>query len=162
MSYDIGVGDLLAMKDVAEGLMDASTGLSAEQALVLLDAAQAAYKALGDAIAFLQSRAISQLEDNPVLIGRTAWSKVPAFKRRPNQAAIRQLVTDEAHARALNKETGEIDPAIAAVAAIALMEGLYVSPSTVPKVGGVKALGAEMEDVMRDEHTGFELKKVEL
>jgi hypothetical protein len=38
------------------------------------------------------------------------------------------------------------------------MTALYVSPSTVPKVGGVKALGLEMDDVCRDEHTGFELR----
>lgn len=161
MSYDIGVGDLLAMKDVAEGLSDVASTLSAEQAVTLLAAAEAAHKALGDAIAFLKSRAIDQIEQ-PILVGRTAWSKAPTYKKRPDQELIRATVVATALDEATDHATGEIDPREAVVVAVRSMETLYVSPSTVPKVGWLKDHGLTAGDVTKEEHTGYELKKVDL
>ena len=166
MGFDIGVADLLAMKDVADGLSDLSSSLSAEQAIVLIDAATEAHKALGDAIAFLKSRAIDQLEQ-PILIadgaGNTAaWSKKATFKRRPNMPAIRLLVNQVSVDAVMNRETGDVSPMEAVAKAVELMEALYVSPSTMPKVGGVKELGVEFDAVFTDEHTGFQLQKVDL
>lgn len=166
MSFDIGVADLLAMKDVADGLSDLSSSLSAEQCVVLLDAAEEAHKALGDAIAFLKSRAIDQLEQ-PILVsdgaGNTsAWSKKATFKKRPDMPKIRGLVNIAAYDAAVDHETGEINPRDAVAKAVELMEGLYVSPSSMPKVGGVKELGVTFDEVFHEEHTGFQLQKVEL
>lgn len=166
MSFDIGVADLLAMKDVADGLSDLSSSLSAEQSVVLLDAAREAHKALANAIAFLESRAIAQMEQ-PILIsdghGNTsAWSKKAEFKRRPDMPIIRRLVNEVAIDAVLDRSTGEVSPSEAVAKAVALMEALYVSPSTMPKVGGVKELGVEFDAVFHDEHTGFTLKKVDL
>lgn len=166
MSYDIGVADLLAMKDVAEGLTDLSGTLSAEQSVVLLDAAREVYKALGNTIAFLESRAISQIEQ-PILVSdgkgnTTAWSKKAEFKKRPNMPAIRLLVNQVAIDAVLDRDTGDVSPMEAVAKAVELMEGLYVSPSTMPKVGGVKELGVEFDAVFEEQHTGYTLKRVEL
>ena len=165
MSFDIGVADLLAMKDVAEGLSDLAGTLSAEQAVILLDAAEQAHKALGDSIAFLKSRAIDQLEQ-PILVSdgagnTTAWSKKAEFKKRPNMPVIRELVNKVA-VKAVIDENGEASPYDAVAKAVELMEGLYVSPSTLPKVGGVKELGVQFDEVFREEHTGFSLQRVDL
>mgnify|MGYP007024627778 FL=1 len=46
--------------------------------------------------------------------------------------------------------------------AVRSMETLYVSPSTVPKVGWLKDHGLTAGDVTKEEHTGYELKKVDL
>ena len=166
MSYEIGVADLEAMKDVAEGLSDLASSLSAEQSVILLDAARDAHKALDNAIAFLESRAIQQIEQ-PILVsdGRgntTAWSKKAEFKKRPNMTVIRSLVNIAAIDAVIDRDTGEVSPMDAVAKAISLMEGLYVSPSTMPKVGGVKELGVEFDEVFVEEHTGYTLKKVDL
>lgn len=157
---EITIADLRAVGDVADALAEQSDGLSAEQSVQLLTAAREAKAKLQAAIDMLEAQALTTIEQ-PILVGKTAWTKKPEFKRRPNWVLIRSTVIDQASAP--SQETGEFPhPRDAAEAAVSMMAALYVSPSTSPKTGGVKALGLSLEDATVEEHTGFALKAVEL
>lgn len=156
---EISIPDLQAVGDVAASLAEQSDHLSAEQAIELLEAARRAQMSLKLAVDMLESRALAVIEQ-PILVGRTAWSKVSSFKKRPEQSRIDSHVF---RACALTVDGEVVDSASDAVqAAIEAMKALYVSPSTVPKVGGARALGLELDDIVVLEHTGWELKRTEL
>lgn len=156
---DINRADLQAIRDVAAALTEQSDSVTLEQAVILMREAKAAAATLRAAIDLLESRALSLIEQ-PVMVGNVVYSKKPEFKRRPDQTLIKRVVTEVA---AAPDENGELPTAHdAATRAVATMAALYVSPSTVPKVGGVKALGLSMSDVCEEEHTGFTLSITEL
>lgn len=156
---EISTADLEAVGDVAASLAEQSDMLSAEKAIELLEAARKAQMSLRLAVDMLESRALATIEQ-PILIGRTAWSKVASFKKRPDQARLDSHVF---RACALTIDGELVDsPTDAVQAAIEAMKALYVSPSTVPKVGGVRALGLELDDITALEHSGWELKRTEL
>lgn len=159
MSDTVGVPDLLAMCDVADDLVNLADSLSAEQAIELLEAATKAAASLGVAITMLKSRAVSTMEQ-PILIGDAAWSKKPTMKDRPDHRLIHRLVVENALDAACDRETGDRDPRVAVEHAVGAMEALFVSPSTLPKKGGVQSLGLAYTEVVTEEHTGYELKKV--
>lgn len=155
----INIHDLQAISDVAKWLAEQADDLSADQAVELLTEARKAQEALKWAIEMLEARAIKTIEQ-PILVGRTAWSKVPSFKKRPDNNLILRVVAETS---AAPDENGVIPtPLEAARTATDRMASLYVSPSTVPKVGGVKALGLNMADVTTEEHTKWTLKETEL
>lgn len=156
---EVNVADLQAIGDIADWLIEESDSLPTDRAIELLEACTVAAAKLKMAMSMLQSQALSTIEQ-PILIGRVAWAKKPTFKQRPNQSLIAATVIDFA---ARPDNNGEVPTAHeAATTATNLMRGLYVSPSTVPKVGGVKDLDLEMSDVTREEHVGFELKRTEI
>lgn len=156
---DIDRSDLDACGDVFDWLCENADSLSAEKAIEMLEAAQQLHGKLRKAIDMLETQALGLIEQ-PILIGRVAYSKTPAIKLRPEQNKIAGRVCDLA---SMPDANGEVLTAYdTAVVAVGLMKDLYVSPSTKPKVGGVKALGYNMADVTVEEHTGWELKRTEL
>jgi hypothetical protein len=156
---DVNKHDLEAIGDVAAWLAEQSDSLPPAQAAELLTEARKVAKALSMAISLLEAQLLSTIEQ-PVLVGNTVWSKVPAMKKRPDQQRIARLVVMSA---ALPDENGELPTANEAAAeATRMMSALYVSPSTVPKVGGLKQLGVEYGDFITDEHTGWDLKQTEI
>lgn len=159
MANDVDRSDLQACEDVFDWLIENADSLSAEKAIEMLEAARATQAKLKTAISMLETQALNSIEQ-PILIGRVAYAKKPSYKRRPDQTLIGRTVAEHASA---SDDNGEAPTAWeAASTAVVFMKALYVSPSTEPKVSGVKALGLEMDDVCREEHTGFELKRTEL
>jgi hypothetical protein len=157
---DISIHDLEACGDVFDWLCENADGLSADNAIPLLEAAQQLQQKLKLAIDMLKAQALSGIEQ-PILVGSVAWSKKPSIKYRPDQTKIAKAVV--AVAIEPDHDTGEMrDAETAAERAVRLMQTLYVSPSTVPKVGGVENLGLTMKDVTREDRTGWELKRTEL
>lgn len=156
---EITVADLQTIGDIADALTEQSDGLGATEAVILLDAALAAQARLKVAIDMLEAQALRSIEQ-PIVVGHTVYAKRRVYKKRPDQETIRRLVADQA---ARPDPNGELPPVHeAAQAAVGLMAGMYVSPSTVPKVGGVQALGVGINDVCRREHTGFEISRTDL
>lgn len=156
---DIDRSDLDACGDVFDWLCENADSLSAEKSIEMLEAAQALHGRLRKAIDMLETQALGLIEQ-PILIGRVAYSKRPGIKLRPEQTKIAKRVCDLA---STPDENGEAPTSYdTAVIAVGLMRDLYVSPSTKPKVGGVKALGYNLADVTREEHTGWELHRTEI
>ena len=156
---EVDIHDLEACGDVFDWLAEASDSMDAQTAITMLEGALAVQAKLKVAIDLLRSQALKTIEQ-PILIGSVAYAKKPSFKMRPDQQLLARVVTELA---AHPDENGELPTAsVAAATATNMMKALYVSPSTVPKVGGVKALGLEMDMVCREEHTGFELRRTEI
>jgi hypothetical protein len=150
--------DILAAADVVAQLSEEADQFGAEDAIIMLQAVNRLLAIAKSCASNLEAQALVTLEQ-PILIGNQAWSKKPSMKRRPDLPKIAHRVADVA----AYDGNGEVRPAHdAAELAVKLMEKLFVSPSSVPKSGGVSALGYDMDDVTREEHTGFELKVVEL
>lgn len=156
---DIGRHDLEAIGDIADWLIEASDGLPIDKTIELLEASLAATAKMKMACDMLQAQALAIIEQ-PVVIGKTVWSKKRIIKRRPNQSRIAAHVVVDA--TGIDQATGEMRNSVeAAERAVNLMRALYVSPSTVPKTGGVEKLGLTMADVCENEHTGYELRRIE-
>lgn len=156
---EVTLADLQAVGDVAALLAEQADSLSAQQAVELLHAARLADKALKMAIDMLEARAMQQIEQ-PILVGNTVWAKKPSYKKRPDQKLIQRVVI----AKASQPDEDGVAPTAheAATAATLYMAALYVSPSTLPKTGGVNGLGLGLGDVVNDQHVGFELKTTEI
>lgn len=156
---EITVADLKAATDVLQQLVADAEGLGVTKAIPLLEAL-AELEAQAKAVrSELTTRAIRGLEQ-PLIIGNKVWRKSPKIKLRPDQARIgslvRQLVVKP-------DDNGELPPVDAAVeATINIMSAMYVSPSTEPKVTGLKLIGKTVGDVCNEESNGYELKFQEI
>ena len=159
MTTPITTADLLAICDVADRLAEQAGDQTAEQAIRLIEAVDVAVNALQAAKTLLRSQAISNMEQ-PIVVDNVAYSKVLDLKKRPQHAIIRKAVISQA---SQPDENGEV-PTVVDVAerVYDTMVALYVAPSTVPKVGGVKMLGLNFGDVIVEEHTGWTLTKTVL
>lgn len=151
--------DMDAVCDVLAQLYNEAEGMSAEQALTMLTEAHKVKAALAAAISELETQALRGME-GPVLLGNVVWSKRRDVKLRPDQGKIGAKVAGMA---AVDRDTGEMRSAFeAAQEAVDLMAGLYVSPSTMPKFGGLKAAGLKVDDVTSEEFAGYKLHQQEV
>lgn len=156
---NVVAADLQAIYDVARLLTEQSDGLSAEQAISLMEEAKKAQQALRLAIDMLEAQALRGLEQ-PVLMGNVVYAKVPSMKKRP---IVENIDAQVVRVAAQPDEHGELPSAFdVAQTAVELMKSLYVAPSSVPKVGGIKKIGLDYGDAITEEHTGFELKRTEI
>ena len=151
--------DILAAADVCQSLADEASDYDATRAINALQALAQLEAQVKAAKSELTERALRGLEQ-PILIGNTAWSKKLDTKKRPDQEMIlgrlRKLLTKP-------DENGELPPVVESVdRAIDAMVDLYVTPSGLPKVGGLKAIGLTMEQVTREESNGYKLIATEL
>lgn len=107
----------------------------------------------------LTERALRGLEQ-PILIGNTAWSKKLDTKKRPDN----DMILGRLRASLIRPDSqGELPTVEQAVnKAIDVMVDLYVSPSGLPKVTGLKRLGLTMDLVTREESNGYKLVATEL
>ncbi len=152
--------DVLACADICQQLTaEAEAGMSAELAIPRLEAIEALEAQLKAAKAELTTQALRGLERQKV-IGNAVYRRKPKVKMRPDQSRIAGLVRGLV---AAPDDKGELPPVLDAVdRAIGVMSALYVSPSLVPKAGGMKMLGRYVDDVCTEESNGFEIEKVEI
>lgn len=155
----IEIPDIDAATDVCQQLaleavdFDATRAINALQALAGLEAQVKAAKSE------LTERALRGLEQ-PILIGNTAWSKKLDTKKRPDN----DMILGRLRASLIRPDSqGELPTVEQAVnKAIDVMVDLYVSPSGLPKVTGLKRLGLTMDLVTREESNGYKLVATEL
>lgn len=155
---DITIPDIEAFVDVLHQIADEATvgGMSVERAAALLEALQAVKKPLGDAMAFLESAAVTGLEaGKPRLIGTKVYAVSPNKKKRPNHPSIQAGV----HRYARWDDNYEpYETEVAVDRAIAAMQALFVAPATPPKAEGLKLLKIRNDDAYEWETTGYDLK----
>lgn len=158
MAEPVGIPDILAFVDVLTKMSEeASEGkIGVEHAAALLDALAGAKKALGDAIAFLEAAAVTQLEGQKKLVGNTVYSVHDDYKIRPDHDTIDHRVVELACVDVNGERV--TSPWEAAARAVFLYRELYVAPSTKPKAAGLKAIRLSAEEATIKEHTGRSLK----
>ena len=157
----INNADIDAAGDVMTTLNNEYDEMNAEQALDMLYHLEHLKATVDAAVSNVRSQALGKMELSPILVGDVVYKKSPDIKSRPIQDKILTLVIRHGQDAAKGR-TGKAAIEAAVRAAAGMMSKLYVSPSTAPKVGGVKALGLNMGDVTVEEHTGWKLTRVDM
>lgn len=157
---DIHLADLQAVGDVLDWVCEASDSMTVETAIEFSVALTALIAKARMAQSLCETAAKTMLDGQPALIGDTLYVEKATGKWRPDQSRIRARVVGMS---SCNPETGELVTAPeAAERAVNFMYTLFVSPSTMPKVGGLDLLGLDKRDVADWEKTGSELSAVQL
>ncbi len=160
MSRSIVAADVLAAVDVLRQVNDTWDDYDAVGALELLAAVRALLVQAKAAESNLQSQALGQMESRPVVAAGKMYVKQRKRGRQYRHDEIHGAVATMAR---LDRNTGELtsDAEVAVRKAVALMAGLYVSPSVEPKSGGLKAVGYSRPfDAYDDTDKGWELVEV--
>lgn len=149
--------DVLAAMDVLEDIGEHSDAMDAETAVAFRAACEELRKKVLMTISLINVQLHQLLEGQPRQFNGKIYSVVKDGKWRPTQEAIRKAVVTAA----ATDDEGNVTAATAEAAARAydLAVALFVAPTTVPKVTGLKQLGLTMKDVAQWAHTG---KKVEV
>lgn len=147
--------DLAAAGDVVRDLVETIDSLNPEQALALRTALEGVQAEVRTALSMLDSHLLNTLEQ-PAQVGDTVYMRKRTYKKRPLHDEIKRLLVNRS---TVDLDTGELidTPRAAAERAVALTYDLFVSPSTVPKVAGVKQLKADYGDVVTEEFDGYKV-----
>lgn len=151
--------DILAAADVLQQAAKEAEGTGAAMAIPLLEALDQLDMQAKAARSELKTQAIRGLEQ-PLMLGNRVWRKVPSIKKRPEQERIANMV--KKLAATPDPNTGELHAIESVDRAVAIMSALYVSPSAIPKAGGLRILGVYIDDVSNEENTGYDLAFVEI
>jgi len=156
----MNVHDIEAIGDVLDQIAEAADSLDAKESVEFMVALNAVNAKLKIAMTLCETQAKRTLDGQPIKVGDTLYVEKDTGKWRPDQSRIRARVVSMA---AVDLATGEIVAGpIAAERAVDMMYQLFVSPSTMPKVGGLDYLGLDKRDVADWERTGTALEAVEL
>lgn len=148
---DVSKGDLDAVRDVITWLADGADDMTLEQAIEMRDALDGLAKMIGQTQSILEARALKLLDGQPAKIGDKVYIEKSKGVWRPDQSKIRTRV---AMMSSCDDKGEMLPPRDAAEKAVGLMYDLFVSPSTMPKQGGMKKLGLTAKDVAHWETTG--------
>lgn len=152
--------DLAATVDyLVDRVAEESDSFDFEELVEVEDAVAAAAKACRDAIGLLKTAQLNQLEaSGSRQVGRRVFMRVPKRVERYDHAEISKAIRGLALERALDKATGEINPARVAELAVQMVGSMYVSPSSTAKKTVIDSLGIVRKTVIRRESVGYEIK----
>lgn len=153
--------DLLAGADVCARLNECWDQLDLDQTIPLLEASEVLLAQVKSLVGNLRMQAVNQIEQPRVVAGKT-WSKVRSFKSRPRHNEIQKRVVDVATGHTDEGEVLDKDDAVKL--AVRLMAEMFVSPSTEPKVGGLKQIGFKggVKGISDEEFTGWDLVRADI
>lgn len=153
----ISPGDIAAVKDVLEQLLDEIDNMDARQSILMRDAVEGLKAKAAEVESFLTTRALNTLEGQPIKVGDKIYFPKTKGKWRTNHKEVQRMIATHATI----DDNGEIenDPTKAALNAIRLTYDLFVSPSMVPKSGQLESnFKKSWRDIADWERTGEELK----
>lgn len=155
----ISKGDVLAAIDVLVQLTEESDQLEADEAIVMMELLADLKSKAAIAYGSVQTAVVNKLESGSREIeGRLYYRKA---------AGVYRTYHADVHAAVVGQSVVDRDGVIrdakeAAQRAVHLMEMLYVSASTNPKIAGLDALGLSKKKVMRWEKTGTTVNVVDM
>jgi hypothetical protein len=156
----ITIADIEAIYDVMDAVADAADTMTVEEAIAFSEALDGIKSRMLLARSLCETQVKHKLDGQPIKIDNTLFVEKDTGKWRPNQSMIRSRVVGMA---ACDIETGELlEARSAASRAVDFMYDLFVSPSEMPKVGGLKKLGLKTNEVADWEKTGSEITKIVL
>lgn len=145
------VHEVDAMRAVIDEIVGDVQSFNVERALEMLQALQGMASHLRQAIGAVETHLCDVLESPREFNGKLYEIK-NAGKWRPDHDEIKQRVRA---ASSLDAATGELlDRQMAVEIAVDIMYDLFVSPSTMPKTGGLERLGLDKPDVADFERQG--------
>ena len=155
----VTTADLQAVGDVLDWVAEQSDSMTVEEAMALIDVLAEIGKKVTMAKSLCESQVKTLLDGQPAKIGDKVVVERQTGKWRPDQTRIKRRVVGMA---GCDPATGELRTGPqAAEAAVDLMYALFVSPSQMPKQGGMQKLGIDTVDIAEWEHTGSELKVID-
>jgi hypothetical protein len=141
--------DVLAAADVLHDVDENTDSMSIEDAVAMREAVVALMSATRMTLALLDTQLVNTLESPREINGMRYEVRKSDGKWRPDHSKVVPAVRAKA---CIDMGTGElVDAFAAAERAIAIMEDLYVSASTMPKVGALDKLGLKKWDVAEQE-----------
>lgn len=157
MSYAVRTtGDVLAMTDVLSLIDEESDSYGIEEAVEVREAVVALMSAARMTLSLLDTQLVNTLESPREINGMRYEVRKSDGKWRPDHSKVDAVVVRESFA----DDNGELrHPRDAAEQAVKIMEDLYVSASTMPKVGALDKLGLKKWDVA-DQEPGKPVLKV--
>lgn len=133
-------------------------GLDARTALDHLAVLESIETELKAALSYTRGEMLRALEAGDVVVAGVTYSRKPKLKKRANHARVRVAVREKALVDPSNNKPITTKGAAAAVErAVQFMHEMYLSDSSLPKVGELKRHGIPYESVIGEEQTGWEL-----
>lgn len=158
---NLSAADVQAMVDVVDTIAELSDStefeLAAELRIELIELG----KRVRSTVGLIETQMMNQLEDAPRRFGDRTYEVVDDGVQRADHDAIFDKAIVVSMRRAVNTETGEINTEKALQEMALIVQSLYVSPSTLAKVGGIEAIGLDKRKVRRWEKKGRKLSVVE-
>lgn len=155
----VTTADLQAVGDVLDWVAEESDSMTIEEAMAVLETLVEVGKKLAMAKALCETQIKTLLDGQPAKVGDKIVVERQTGKWRPDQGRIKRRVVGMA---GCDPSTGELRTGPqAAEAAVDLMYALFVSPSQMPKQGGMQKLGIDTPDIAEWEITGSELKVID-
>lgn len=155
----VTIGDLQAVGDVVDWVAEQTDSMTLEEAVTIGEALRELSTKIALAKALCETQVKTLLDGQPARVGDKVIVERKTGKWRPDQSRIKRRVVGMA---GCDPSTGELRTGPqAAEAAVDLMYALFVSPSQMPKQGGMQKLGIDTPDIAEWEVTGSELKVVD-
>lgn len=155
----VTLADLQAVGDVVDWVAEQTDSMTVEEAVTIGEALKDLAAKITIARTLCDTQVKTLLDGQPARIGDKVIVERQTGKWRPDQTRIKRRVVGMA---SCDPTTGELRTASeAADAAVNLMYALFVSPSQMPKQGGMQKLGIDTPDIAEWEITGSELKVID-
>jgi len=155
----VTTADLQAVGDVLDWVAEQTDSMTIEEAMALIDVLAEIGKKVTMAKSLCETQVKTLLDGQPAKIGDKVVVERQTGKWRPDQTRIKRRVVGMS---GCDPSTGELRSGTqAAEAAVDLMYALFVSPSQMPKQGGLQKLGIDTADIAEWEITGSELKVID-
>ena len=141
--------DVLASVDVLNDVDENTDSMGIEDAVAMREAVVSLMSAARMTLALIDTQLVNTLESPREINGMRYEVRKSDGKWRPDHSKVNNVVKTRAY---IDPDTGEVlGSSTAAERAIAMMEDLYVSASTMPKVGALDKLGLKKWDVADQE-----------
>jgi len=141
--------DVLASVDVLNDVDENTDSMGIEDAVAMREAVVSLMSAARMTLALIDTQLVNTLESPREINGMRYEVRKSDGKWRPDHSKVNSVVKTRAY---IDPDTGEVlGSSTAAERAIAMMEDLYVSASTMPKVGALDKLGLKKWDVADQE-----------
>ena len=155
----ITTGDIAAIGDVLDDIANRTDSMSVDEAMETATLLGELSKKLAVVKSLCETQVKTLLDGQPAKVGDKVIVERQTGKWRPDQTRIKRRVVGMA---GCDPSTGELRTGPqAAEAAVELMYALFVSPSQMPKQGGMQKLGIDTTDIAEWEITGSELKVID-
>lgn len=152
----ISKGDIAAIGDVVDQLTAEINDMDAAAAIGMSSALAEVKAKIELAVSLMKTRTLNVMDGQPIQIGSTLYAPKPTGKWRPEWRMVRSAVLKAALGDELPTATE------AAARAVDIMRDLYVSPSQVPKKGGLDHLGIDLPDIATWEKGVSDIRKIEM
>ncbi len=155
---DETVADLRATCDYITDITERSDTLEFDDGVTIQDELRAVKAKADEAIRLIDQQILIRLEaGGPRLFGGRVFARVKRYVERHDHELVTRVAIDQGLEKATDRETGDINPKIAAEFAARAMATFFLSPSDKAKVTPLKKLGVTRQEFERKEFKAWDV-----